>query len=176
MSSDKSKTETIKERRVDVYLPSLDMKDEWKERAEKRDQSVSKFVIEMVEDGIAREEEENYEDRATLIERKKELQEQFKELQKENNRLKTLVDKQEKELREYRSKPFTEEDFEGKRELPEELINILREQGKVRYEDLHNLMDIEPGSDKSVALQNQIDTLEEYNLIEHTDRYLRWKG
>lgn len=159
-----------------MYLPSLDMKADWKERAEKRGQSVSKFVIEMVNDGINREEEENYEDRATLIERKKELQEQVQELQKENNRLNKLIDRQEKELREYRSKPFTEEDFKGQRGLPEELINILRERGKVRYEDLHNLMDIEPGSDESVALQNQIDTLEEYGLIEHTDRHVRWKG
>jgi len=54
------KTETIKERAIYVYLPSLGMVRDWKSRAEKVG-SISKFVIERVEDSIRREEgEEGY--------------------------------------------------------------------------------------------------------------------
>jgi len=44
----KSKTETIVKRTVNVYLPTSEMKETWKEIAEKSDQSISKFIIEHV--------------------------------------------------------------------------------------------------------------------------------
>jgi hypothetical protein len=57
----KGKTETIKERAIYVYLPSLEMTGDWKQRADKAGVSISKFVIERVEDSIGREEgEEGY--------------------------------------------------------------------------------------------------------------------
>lgn len=38
------KTESIKERRVDVYLDTLDRKGRWTKLAEEADESLSKFV------------------------------------------------------------------------------------------------------------------------------------
>jgi len=52
----KRKTETIKDRAIYVYLPSLEMVEDWKARAEKGGVSISNFVIERVEDSIRREE------------------------------------------------------------------------------------------------------------------------
>jgi hypothetical protein len=42
---DRGKTKTIKERTLYVYLPSLEMAEEWKRRAEKAGESLSKFII-----------------------------------------------------------------------------------------------------------------------------------
>ncbi len=67
--SKKGKTETIKQRAIYVYLPSLEMVQEWKERSKKAGTSISKFVIELVEDSIRRAEgEEGYASRLELIE------------------------------------------------------------------------------------------------------------
>ena len=48
-SEEKTKTETIKERAIYVYLPTQEMADKWKELAETSNISISKFVIEHVE-------------------------------------------------------------------------------------------------------------------------------
>lgn len=170
------KTKTIKKRAIYVYTPSEEMADRWKNIAEGRNQSTSNFVVEMIEDGLAREEEDNFESRAELIKRRQELEEQVSELSKENRRYKTLIDKLEKELREYRSKPFLTNDFDGQRSYSLDFINLLKDKGSVRYEDIHTLLDIEPGSDESLALQKQIEQLERYGLIEHTDRLMKWRG
>ncbi|MFO7991671.1 MAG: hypothetical protein R6U61_05175 [Thermoplasmata archaeon] len=172
----REKTKTIKKRAIYVYTPSEEMAQKWKEIADEREQSTSNFVVEMVEDGLAREEEENFESRPELIKQKSELKEELTELTKENRRLKTLIDKQEKELQEYRSKDFLDDDFEGARQYSVDLVNLLKDKGKVRYEDIHPLLGIDAGSDASIALQRQIEELEKYGLIEHTDRYLKWRG
>ncbi|MGC8937116.1 MAG: hypothetical protein ACP5KV_07140, partial [Candidatus Methanomethylicaceae archaeon] len=66
----RGKTETIKDRAVYVYLPSVEMVEDWKRRAEKAGVSISKFVVERVEDSIRREEgEEGYLSRAELDKR-----------------------------------------------------------------------------------------------------------
>ena len=48
----KAKTETIKERSIYVYLPSHEMVKAWKKRAKKQGASISKFVIEHVENSL----------------------------------------------------------------------------------------------------------------------------
>ena len=64
----RGKTETIKKRAIYVYLPSQAMVDDWKGRAERADTSISKFVIERVEDSLRREEgDEGYLSRLELI-------------------------------------------------------------------------------------------------------------
>ncbi|MCP8320491.1 MAG: hypothetical protein H3Z52_06085, partial [archaeon] len=64
----RGKTRTIKERAVYVYLPSLEMVKGWKSEADKAGVSISKFVIDRVEDSIRREEgEEGYLSRVELI-------------------------------------------------------------------------------------------------------------
>jgi mRNA-degrading endonuclease RelE of RelBE toxin-antitoxin system len=48
----RGKTETIKQRALYIYLPSLDMAEEWKRLAEKDKTSISKFIIENVENSL----------------------------------------------------------------------------------------------------------------------------
>jgi predicted RNase H-like nuclease (RuvC/YqgF family) len=71
-----------------------------KKRAEKAGVSISRFVIERVEDSIRREEgEEGYLSRAELIKRLKEAEEEIKRLRSENNLLKKLVENLDSELK-----------------------------------------------------------------------------
>ena len=55
----KGKTDTIKKRAIYVYPPSQTMADEWKSKANKVNTSISKYVIDRVEDSLRKEEGEN---------------------------------------------------------------------------------------------------------------------
>ena len=73
------KTETIKNRAIYVYLPSLSMVEDWKRQAEKAGTSISKFVVERVEDSTRREDgEEGYLTRLDLIRRLNNAEEECK--------------------------------------------------------------------------------------------------
>ena len=100
----RGKTGTIKQRAIYVYLPSLEMVEDWKRRAERAGVSVSKFVV---EDSIRREEgEEGYLSRLELIRRLKNAEKELKHLKSENRLLRRLVENLDKELKRYRAKPF----------------------------------------------------------------------
>ena len=51
----RGKTETIKQRAIYVYLPSLEMVEDWKRKAERAGVSLSRFLYEWVEDAIRRD-------------------------------------------------------------------------------------------------------------------------
>lgn len=174
MSGEKSKTDTIKQRRVDVYLPSIDMKKKWKEVADERGQSLSKFVIELVEDSLNRE-DEDYESRQELLEENRELKEKIKELEKDVKVYRESYDKLEEELKEHRAKDFTESG--GSRKFSKELIQLLKKERFVEFEDIYDKLDIDPSDTEMVkAFQEQLKTLEEYGLVKEEDRGWRWQG
>lgn len=174
MTGEKSKTDTIKERRVDVYLPSLDMKERWKEVADERGQSLSKFVIDQIEDSLNKE-EEDYETRQELLEENRELKKKVKDLERDVEVYRNSYDKLEKELKEYRAKDFTKST--EKRKFSEKLIELLKREGFVRFEDIYDELNIEPSDTEMVnSFQEQLKVLEEYGLVKEEERGWRWKG
>jgi hypothetical protein len=80
------KTETIKERSIYVYLPSIEMMEDWKARAEKAGSSISKFVTDRVEDSLKKEEgeEEGYLSRIELIKKQRQMEDENRKLSEEN--------------------------------------------------------------------------------------------
>ena len=170
-----NKTKTIRERTVNIYLPTIEAKARWAKKAKARKRSLSSFIVETIESVLASEEEGGAESQADLVSRVKELGEQVATLSKDLQRYKNLIDLQERELRDLRAGPFIDPNFTGSREYPKALIDLLRERGKIRYEDLHSSLNIDPKSDASVALQNQLSALEHYGIIDYSNRYIRWK-
>ena len=129
----------------------------------------------MIEVALSLKEEDSIESRTDLIKENKELKSQVREMSKNIHRFGILVDRQEKELREFRAQPFLDDDFQGVREFSKETIDLLKKRGRVRHEDLHNLLDIDVGSDAAISLQTQLDVLEAYGLIEISNHFVRWK-
>lgn len=174
----KGKTETIKDRAIYVYLPSLEMVEDWKRRAEKAGVSVSKFVIERVEDSIRREEgEEGYLSRAELVKRLRSAEEELKKLREENRLLKRLVENLDNELKRYRAQPFLQEAFEGVRRFDRDLVELLRRGGSYTEEEILAHLNIEPSDPELVkAVDRQLEALEAYGLVEYRGRGWRWKG
>jgi len=172
------KTETIKDRAIYVYLPSLDMVEDWKQRAERGGVSISKFVIERVEESIRREEgEEGYISRAELIKKLRDAEEELKKLRNENRLLKKLAENLDNELRRYRAQPFLEEAFEGLRRFDKDLIDLLRRGGSYTQEQILAHLNVDPSdSDLVKAVSKQLEALEGYGLLEYKGRGWRWKS
>lgn len=87
----RGKTETIKDRAIYVYLPSVDMVETWKRLADKQGTSVSKFVREHVENSLRQETEPSYKSRGELLKELRELKEKLAEERKKTRRLDLLV-------------------------------------------------------------------------------------
>ena len=173
----RGKTDTIKARGIYVYLPSLEMVEDWKHRAKKSGTSISKFVIERVEDSLRREEgEEGYLSRLELIERVNTVEGELKALRDENRLLRRLVDNLENELKRYRAKPFLEEGFEGVRSFDKDLVSILRRGGTYSDDAILAALNIDQTDVELVkAVSRQMEALENYGLVEFTRKGWKWK-
>lgn len=172
------KTETIKDRAIYVYLPSLEMVEDWKSRADKAGVSISKFVVERVEDSIRREEgEESYLSRLELIRRLRKAEEELEKLRSENRLLKRLVENLDRELRRYRAQPFLEERFEGIKSFDKELIALLRQGETYSDDEILGKLGISPTDTELIrAVNRQLEILESYGLIQFTGKGWKWRG
>lgn len=169
------KTETIKERLVYVYLPSKKLVERWKEAADRQGTSVSKFVIEHVENSLRQEEGTGYKSRGELWKEIQRLQEELKETAREKRLLEHVVEKLEKEVRRYRAQPFLEPDFRGIRRFQKELIDALKKGGVISSEELLSKLDIDPLEHEAVkAIYKQLEILQAYGLVEPSPRGWRW--
>jgi predicted RNase H-like nuclease (RuvC/YqgF family) len=173
----KGKTETIKKRAIYVYLPSQKMVDNWKIKARKAGTSISKFVIDKVEDSIRKEEgEEGYTSRLELIQKLGDYEEELKKLRKENRLQKKLIENLDNEVKNLRAKPFLKEDFKGIRELDKELITLLKGGRAYSGGEILNFLSIAPSeTDQIKAINKQLEILENYGLVEYGGKGWKWK-
>ena len=171
------KTETIKERAIYVYLPSAEMVKEWKEKAERQGTSISKFVIEHVENSLHQEEDPSYKSRGELWKTVKELNEQLKEVERDKRILEHVVEKLETEVRKYRAQPFLEEEFQGVRRFQKGLVELLKGGGVLSSEEILSRLGVESSEHEAVrAISKQLEILESYGLVRSSPRGWGWTG
>lgn len=170
------KTESIKQRSIYVYLPSLDIVKDWKAKAKKTNVSISQFVIEHVDNSLRQEEgEEAYKPRAELIQQLRERDEQIERLTRENEVLKLALERVEDELRKYRAEPFLDEGFRGIRGYDRLLVELLKKGDTVDSDHLLRLLKINPRETAlTKAISRQLENLEAYGLVEKTRRGWKW--
>jgi predicted RNase H-like nuclease (RuvC/YqgF family) len=156
----------------------MEMVYDWKRRAEKAGVSLSKFVIERVEESIRREEgEEGYLSRAELIKRLGDSEGELRKLRNENRLLKKLAENLDNELKRYRAQPFLEEAFEGVRRFDKDLMALLRKGGSYTQKHILSHLNVDPSDTNLVkALSKQLEALEAYGLVEYKGRGWKWKG
>ena len=169
-----NKTGTIKQRAIYVYLPSIETAQRWKEIAEKEGGSISKFVIEHVENSLQQENE--HIPRAELLEKIKRLEEENRELRKQNRMLNKVVDNLESELRTFRLQPFLEPHYEGIRRYEKELVELLRSRSRIRNDEILDALNIDPRNpDVIKAINKQLENLEAYGLIKAVPGGWKWQ-
>lgn len=170
------KTDTIKERRVDVYLDTLDRKERWKRIADEEDESLSKFVQRSVEYAIEHG-GPNYTELGERAKRIQELEQEVDELRREVRQKDMVIEKLEDDLQQYQMEPFADDDFEGVRRYDRELIEIIQNSDRVTGTEIRRRLDLDPtDSDQMQALDTQLQQLESYGLITSTPRGWRWTG
>ena len=175
------KSKRLTDRSIYVYLPTVEMADEWKSLAGKASISISKFVLEHVENSLKQEEEnkKSYLSRAELLKQLKEKDEEIAKLNQDNRLLKMLADNLDKELKKYRARPFVEDKgrFRGVREYDKELIQLLRKNETIDSDHLLKDLGISPkDTDLVKAINTQLRYLQAYGLVEPTPRGWRWIG
>ena len=173
------KTDTIKERAIYVYLPSIEMVQKWKELAEKSGLSISKFVVEHVENSLNQEEDSGiYGSRVELIKQIRELKEENVKLRRRSEMLDRVIERLEEENRKYRSLPFLEEKFYGIREYEQNLIKLFKEKKEIRKGDVLELLGIDPMKEPNTVkgINKQLENLERYGLIEDKGKVWKWKA
>ncbi len=169
------KTETIKKRAIYVYLPSVEQKERWEEYARKQGTSISKFVVEHVENSLREEEEPSYKSRGDLWRMAKESKDQLDKVTREKKVLELALERLEAELRRYRAQPFLEEDFMGVRGYQKELVEILREGKVVGSGEILSRLGIDPSEQEAVkAVAKQLENLEGYGLVKSSPKGWKW--
>jgi predicted RNase H-like nuclease (RuvC/YqgF family) len=168
------KTDTIKDRRVDVYVDTIDRKKRWTEHADEADESLSQFVQQCVEYAI----EQGGPDFTELGEESKEIQEleeQVSDLQQDIKQKEIVIEKLESELKALRSKPFRDEDYEGQREYDQELIEELQRADRITGDELLRRLDVDPSDTEVVkGVDQQLQQLEDYGLVRSTPQGWVW--
>ncbi len=167
------KNKDLKKRAIYVY-PPLEMTKRWKTIAEKHGTSVSKLVIEHVENSLNMT-EQDLRTKANIINENQKLKETVRDLEKQTGRKELLIEKLEQDLKLYRSRLFTDESFLGKRSFDKQLVRILKEPGTHTENEIKTRLKLKKDDVESLkAVSLQISNLEQYDLIKKTGKGWEW--
>lgn len=178
------KTETIKERTVYIYLPTLERKEEWGKIAEGYGMSLSKWITRVVEDSIQSEKERERKTLKEIEEENETLRDQVAKLREKLRQSSIIRENMEREIRIYRAEPFLNPSFSGARKYDKELIDLLRStkgvdgRPKILSDmDIFDYLGVSPTEEDAVkAISSQLRNLEEFGLVEYAPKGWRWVG
>jgi hypothetical protein len=169
------KTETIKARSIYVYLTSLEQKGRWADYAKQQGTSLSKFVIEHVENSLRQAEDAHYKSRGALWKDLRILKDQLDKVTREKRILEIAMERLEEELRRYRAQPFLDEEYVGIRRYHKDLIDLLRSGHVVSSDELLSRLRIDPTETELVkAIAKQLEHLEGYGLVVSSTKGWKW--
>jgi len=173
-SSKNYKTDTIKQRAIYVYLPSIETANRWKKIADDEKISISKFVMEHVENSL--NQVKDHIPRAELIKNLQKIKEENDELRKQNKMLNKVVDSLDEELRSLRLKSFLDPVGDGIRRYEGDLIDLFRRRKFVRNDEILDVLNIDVSDSDSIkAINKQIENLQRYGLIKVVAGGWKWR-
>jgi vacuolar-type H+-ATPase subunit I/STV1 len=163
----------LKDRYVDVYLPSENAKLEWEEEAKKAGLPMSKFVFEAVEAFRAAKDETP---RSDMVRELAEAKEETQKLRSELKMKTLLLEKLEADVYKARYANFQEVEMgEGTRRHDQELIKILQRGKALEGYAILKELAIDPSETEAVKLvNNQLESLRGFGLVEETANGWRW--
>jgi hypothetical protein len=174
------KTLTIKQRRIDVYLPTMEAKERWNGEAAKRGQSISQLVFELVELSLAAE-PETTNDRVPALEAESaKLAQENERLRRRNDELEALQQRAMEDLAQYRATEFL--GGSPVKRLDSRLIRLLSEaqtrQGEARPVDQPEIVRSLriKGEEELKALAAQLELLELHELVRKSTKGWVWSG
>jgi hypothetical protein len=139
--------------------------------AEKAGVPLSKFLLSVIEDGLAEKQSIQV---PRLSKESKELIEENHKLREELRIQNLLIQKYQHEITKFQQASFLEEDFEGERILDARIIETLT-RGPIHDFRLLEVLGIEQGDKEGIqAVQKQLEVLEMYGLIKKGGRGWQW--
>ncbi|MHA2358033.1 MAG: hypothetical protein ACXABK_04625, partial [Candidatus Heimdallarchaeaceae archaeon] len=79
------------------------------------------------------------------------------------------------ELRNYRVKPFLDDDFTGIRPFQKELVEILRKEDFVSNDEILTRLGIKPSEHETIkGISKVLEILKAYELIRYSPKGWRW--
>jgi len=165
----------LKKKLVYVYVNSDKQAEKWKKLSREARVPISKFVVDHVENSISQESEEKYEPRAELRKQIQELVDENQDLRKSKRILELALEKLEKENRRYREKQWLDIKQQGVRGFERRLIDLLRNEGPLRDDQILSRLGIEPSEGDSVtAVANQLTSLQAWGVIRKSGTGWGW--
>lgn len=170
------KTDTIQDRRVDVYVESLERKERWVEAADEADDSLSKFVQRCVE-YVLEQGGLDYDALGAESKRIQELEQQVDNLQEQVDQKQMVIEKLEADLSRHRSMMFQNDVTGVVREYDEELVRLLKDSERLSADDLLRRLDVDPMDTEVVeGIDSQLQQLESMGIVMSTPSGWIWKG
>lgn len=144
--------------------------------------SLSKWVIETVEEATTAEKDSKWKPRKDLEEEIKGLKKEVADLHSDLRQQRTIRENLEREIRRYRAEPFLASEFEGVRRYDKGLIQLLRSTRGLdgRPKALTSIeillrLGIDASEEKPVkAVSAQLTSLEAYGIVKSTSKGWKW--
>jgi regulator of replication initiation timing len=175
------RTLTVKKRRIDVYLPTLESKARWNEAAAKHSMSLSQYVAQVMEERLNPVPEAAPADVSGLQQQVGDLVQENAELRKRIEELEKLHERAEADLAEYRAMQMLGGD--PVKRLDSRLVKFLS-QAKTRDGarpvpdlELRRAVLVNPKSEAELkALARQLEFLELHEVVKRTTKGWIWRG
>ncbi|HWG89366.1 MAG TPA: hypothetical protein VNZ52_00810 [Candidatus Thermoplasmatota archaeon] len=179
---DLGKTKTIKQRRIDVYLPTLEAKERWGEAAAKRRQKVSEMVFELVETALAPPVGADQATPQQLVEELEDLRADLEAQRRRIEELTLLKESLEQELATYRAQAVA--DTGGVPKLDSRLVRLFSEaRGRdgrhrvVEAPEVRKALRITArDEDQGKALNLSLEAMELHGWIKRAGKGWVWHG
>ena len=168
------KTQTIKQRAVEVYLPTQEMVKQWKENAARHDVSVSQFVCEIVDNAI-RKGDSSFTPREMLEKQVSDLRIEIKRLTERLTQAEGLVKDSNETLAKYRTKLSEAERSHLDLRVMKKIKSLFLSRNVVLLYDIPGLIGVSLNDTKGMAdIVDSMNFLVECEFIEENMTEGRW--
>ena len=148
---------------------------EWKSLAKEHGQSISKFVMERVEDSLRQNGEGPRHTRKELIDRTFDLEKEVKQLREDLDMKSRAYRALEDELQMLRIQPFLTPVTQGMKEINNIVVQLFMKKKRINYDELLSVLGIKPTEMELVkGVNNQIEVLTHYGLVKPDLKGWRW--
>ncbi len=163
---DQGKTGTIKQRSVYIYVPTEMMLEEWKQAAKRYRMPLSSFLVEVVDD-ILHKNPEGISPKAEMEARLAKTATELASLNKENETLRSLVNKTNVEIANYRTALSTTAQPSKDEEMLRGLFRLFHDHLFWKMQDIPQAMGISIDDQEGMKrLQETLNWLRELGMIE----------
>lgn len=169
------KTETIKKRRVDVYLPSELQKERWNKYARKMRTPLSKLIISVMETHMGEGLPDTVNERLTLKSENEALLKENEVIRTEKIRLEKFVELLEREMNRSQSISMMD-NGQGFRKYNRKLVDLLQNSSiPIPHNEILRELHINPiDTDVVQGISKQLESLSEFGLIKYTVKGWKW--